>query len=185
MAARLESLFDDAVAASLEAVSPDDVGEQLDKYLTDAHAIEQQSLQLLGKAPDLAGSAELAAAYDEHLHETEGHSRILEDRLAARGASPSKLKDAALRLGALNWGAFFAAQPDTPAKLCAFAYAVEHLEAGSYELLRRVAERAHDAQTVQLAESILGEERAAAGRLRSLFAEALDASLRDQRLPAR
>lgn len=34
-----------------------------------------------------------------------------------------------------------AAQPDTPPKLAGFAYALEHLEIGSYELLRRVAER--------------------------------------------
>ena len=37
--------------------------------------------------------------------------------LSERGESPSSVKDAALRLGALNWGAFFGAQPDTPAKL--------------------------------------------------------------------
>ena len=90
-----------------------------------------------------------------------------------------------MRLGALNWGAFFAAQPDTPAKLCGFAYAFEHLEIAAYELLRRVAERAGDTETAEMAERILDEERAAAEKLRSLFPQALDASLRDQRLPAR
>jgi hypothetical protein len=46
-----------------------------------------------------------------------------------------------MRLGALNWGGFFAVQPDTRAKLAGFAYAFEHLEIGAYELLRRVAQR--------------------------------------------
>jgi ferritin-like metal-binding protein YciE len=185
MAARLEALFDPAVEASLRAVGPDDLGDQLDKYLADAHAIEAQAIQLLGKAPDLAGSAELAAAYSEHLEETEGHKALVEQRLEARGATPSKLKDAALRVGALNWGGFFAAQPDTPAKLCAFAYAFEHLEIGGYELLRRVANRAGDDETAQVAERILAEERAAALKLKGLLPQALDTSLRDQRLPAR
>jgi ferritin-like metal-binding protein YciE len=185
MASRLESLFDQAVEASLRAVGPDDLGEQLDKYLADAHAIEEQAIQLLSKGPDIAGSTELASAYSEHLEETEGHRALVDQRLEARGASPSKLKDAALRLGALNWGAFFAAQPDTPAKLCAFSYAFEHLEIGGYELLRRVAQRAGDGETVQMAERILAEERAAALKLKGLFPQAMDASLRDQRLPAR
>jgi ferritin-like metal-binding protein YciE len=185
MAGRLEGLFDAAAEASLEAQDPDDLGEQLDKYLADAHAIEEQAIVLLGKSPKLAGDDDLAAAYEEHLEETKGHRQQLEDRLRARDAKPSNLKDAALRLGALNWGAFFAAQPDTPAKLAAFAYAFEHLEIGSYELLRRVALRAGDSETVLVADQILEEERAAAEKLRSLFAKALDASLRELSLPAR
>jgi ferritin-like metal-binding protein YciE len=185
MASRLESLFDQAVEASLREQDPDDLGEQLDKYLADAHALEQQSIQLLRKGPDLAGASDLASAYEEHLSETEEHSRLIEERLEARGAKPSKLKDAALRAGALNWGAFFAAQPDTPVKLCGFAYALEHLEIGGYELLRRVADRAGDAEAAQMARRILAEERGAAQKLRSLFPQALDAALRDQRLPAR
>ncbi len=185
MGERLETLFDDAVEASLRDLGADDLGQQLDKYLADAHALEEQALQLLRKGPDLAGTGALAAAYSEHLGETEEHCRQLEERLAARGAKPNKLKDAVMRVGGLNWGAFFGAQPDTPAKLCAFAYAFEHLEIGGYELLKRVAERAGDPESVQLAERILAEERGAAEKLKALFAQALDASLRDQRLPAR
>src|SRR5204862_91276 len=80
-------------------------------------------------------------------------------------SSPRALKDAALKLGGLNWGGFFAAQRDTPAKLAAFAYAFEHLEIGAYELLRRVAERDGDAETAAMAETILAQERAAAEKV--------------------
>jgi ferritin-like metal-binding protein YciE len=184
MAQRLEGLFDLAVEGSLEQLSPDNLGEQLDKYLADAHAIEEQAHQLLSKGPELADDAELASAFEEHLSETDGHRRSVEERLTARGEAPSKLKDAALRLGALNWGMFFQAQPDTPAKLAAFAYAFEHLEIAAYELLSRVARRAGDEQTVQLAGRILAEERAAAERIWSLLPQALDASLHEQGLPA-
>jgi ferritin-like metal-binding protein YciE len=82
-----------------------------------------------------------------------------------------------MRLGALNWSAFFAAQPDTPGKLLAFAYAFEHLEIGGYEHLRRVAERAGDTETVALAERILAEERSAAQRFAANWDRAAEASL--------
>ncbi|MBV9309898.1 MAG: DUF892 family protein, partial [Solirubrobacterales bacterium] len=180
MAQRLEGLFDNAVGASLQELSPDDLGSQLDTYLADAHAIEAQAKTLLGKGPALAGAPQLAVVYEEHLAETEQHSRLLEERLSARGASPSSLKDAALSLGALNWGLFFAAQPDTPAKLAAFAYAFEHLEIGAYEQLARVSARAGDPETEQVARQILGQERTAAQRIHSLFEAALEASLSEQ-----
>ena len=182
MADRLEALYDQAVEASLAAHAPGDLDEQLNTYLADAHAIEQQATALLSKAPELAGDAELSHAYSSHLEETHEHSRLIDERLQARGGSTSKLKDLAMRAGALNWGAFFAAQPDTPAKLAAFAYAFEHLEIASYELLRRVAAAAGDEQTVQAASSILAQERVAAERLRSLVPRALEATLDEQDL---
>jgi ferritin-like metal-binding protein YciE len=179
MAERVAGLFDRAVEASLRELSPDDLTDQLRKYLEDAHAIEAQAIQLLSKGPDLAGTSELASAYEEHLAQSKEHQQLVEDRLTGYGARPSRLKDAALRLGALNWGMFFGAQPDTPAKLAAFSYAFEHLEIGAYELLRRVADRAGDAQTQAMADTILGEERAAAEKIHHAFDNALDASLGD------
>ena len=44
----------------------------------------------------------------------------------------------------MNARNFFAAQPDTPGKLAAFAHAFEFLEIGGYEQLVRVARRAND-----------------------------------------
>jgi ferritin-like metal-binding protein YciE len=185
MAERLAGTFDRATEASLRSVSSDGLAERLRKYLADAHAIEAQAIRLLEKGPKLAGVGELAAAYEEHLGQTRRHEQLLEGRLLARGARPSKIKDAALALGALNWGAFFAAQPDTPAKLAAFSYAFEHLEIAAYELLYRVAQRAGDEETAAVAAEILDEERAAAARVHSLLHEALDASLHEQGVGAR
>ncbi len=96
--------------------------------------------------------------------------------------TPSRLKDAALRAGALNWGAFFGVQPDTPAKLAGFAYAFEHLEIGAYEMLKRVAARAGDEESVLAADGILQEELGAAERIRGLFDQALEATLRGRGL---
>jgi ferritin-like metal-binding protein YciE len=185
MGDRLATLFDRAVTAALDAVASDDLQTQLDKYLADAHAIEAQALELLEKGPQLAGTGGLATAFDDHRLETQEHQRLVEARLESRGDAPSKVKDAALRLGALNWGGFFQAQPDTPAKLAAFQFAFEHLEVGSYEMLRRVAARAGDEETVRVAEGILVQENEAADRIFSQFPVALDASLHEPGVAAR
>jgi ferritin-like metal-binding protein YciE len=179
MARRLADNWDVAVEASLRELDPDDLGEQLDKYLGDAHAIEQQAEQLLRRAVDIGGDERLSRDYEEHLEQTRHHKALIEQRLEARGASSSFLKDAAMKLGALNWGTFLAAQPDTPAKLAGFAYAFEHLEIASYEQLRRVADRAGDVTTAGVAGTILPEERQAAETLWDGFDRALDASLSD------
>jgi ferritin-like metal-binding protein YciE len=177
MAERLAGCFDRAVEASLRELEPDDLGTQLNKYLADVHAIEQQAAKLLEKAPTLAGAPALAQAFEEHLEETHHHTELVEGRLAARGGGPSAIKDAALRLGALNLGLFLGAQADTPAKLAGFAYAFEHLEVASYELLKRVASRVQDVDTVAVADEILLQERSAAERIHGLFDHALEASL--------
>jgi ferritin-like metal-binding protein YciE len=177
MAERLEGLFDEAVEASLEAHPRDDLETLLTKYLADAHAIESQAEQLLKRGRKIAGDEQLAALYADHLDETQSQQVRLEERLSAHDSSPSKLKDAAMRLGALNWGAFFQAQPDTPGKLCAFAYAFEHLEIGGQEQLARVAYRAEDEETVRVVQGIIAEERSMATRLADSFDRAVDASL--------
>jgi ferritin-like metal-binding protein YciE len=184
MAERLEANFDRAVEASLRDVAPGDLGEQLDKYLADAHAIEAQAIQLLSLAPKIAGESGLAEVMSRHLEETRAQQEAVRERLRLRGGRTSRFKDIALRGGGVNLGGFFGAQPDTPAKLAGFAFAFEHLEIGAYEQLRRVARRAGDEETVALAERILPEERAAAGAVREQFEPAVEASLRAQGVSA-
>jgi len=176
MAGRVAAGFDEAVEQALRRVDPDDLGEQLNSYLSDVHALEGQSKQLLEKGREMDVPASLAAAFSRHLEETEGHLEKIERRLDERGASASMIKDAVLKLGALNWGVFFAAQPDTPAKLAGFAYAVENLEVAAYELLKRVARRAGDEETVALAEAILSEEEAAAKQVADHWSTSLAAA---------
>jgi ferritin-like metal-binding protein YciE len=116
MAERLAECFDEAVDASL-AQKGDPAGEQLASYLTDARAIEAQAAQLLDAGTRTAGVPALADVFRDHLAETREHQVLLEQRLHARGAKPSRFQNTALRLGAVNLGVFFAAPPDTPVKL--------------------------------------------------------------------
>jgi ferritin-like metal-binding protein YciE len=165
MALRLADRFDVAVAASLRDLSPDDIGAQLDAYLRDAHALEQQAVQLMTSAPRLIKDEGLAQLYRDHAVESREHLRLVEERLEARGSRRSAIKDLALRGGGLGIGAFFGAQPDTTVKLAGFSYAFENLEIGAYELLARIATRADDPETRSVAERILVQERTAAERI--------------------
>ena len=88
-----------------------------------------------------------------------------------------------MRLGGLNWSAFFQAHPDTPGKLAAFAFAFEHLEIAGYELLARVAARAGDEHTRDMCTQILAQERAAAAVIAETFERAADASLAQTTAP--
>ena len=177
MGGRLAAGFDRAVEASLRAKDADDMEDELTSYLADAHAIESQAAELLKRGAAIAGESELAKVFTDHLAETRGHQAVVEARLDEHEGGPSRLKDAAMRLGALNLGGFFAAQPDTPAKLAGFAFAFEHLEIAAYEQLKRVAERAGDGETARVSERVLADERAAASAVRAQFGRALDASL--------
>jgi ferritin-like metal-binding protein YciE len=176
MRERLEGCFDASVESSLTALGDVDLNDQMAKYLADAHAIEEQSIQLLERA-SARDDGSLTAVYKAHLAETRDQAAALEARLDAIGRDPSTIKDTLMRIGAVNWAAFFEAHPDTPGKLAAFAYAFEWLEIGGYEQLKRVARRAGDQETERLAEQILLDERSAQARLWSLLPESARLSL--------
>jgi ferritin-like metal-binding protein YciE len=177
MADRLAAGFDRAVDASLREVAPDDLRQQLGKYLADAFAIESQAIQVLQQGQAIAGEPELAKVLSDHLEETRAQQATVRARIEARGERPSRFKSVLLRIGGVNLGAFFGAQPDTPAKLAGFAFAFEHLEIAAYEQLLRVARRAGDDETARLAERIAGEERAAAAAIRARFESAVEAAV--------
>jgi ferritin-like metal-binding protein YciE len=180
MASRLEANFDRAVAASLRDQDPDDLDQQLNGYLADAHAIEHQSIALLEGGLKILDEPRAAAVFEQHLSETREQERRVTARLAERGSSPSRIKDIGMGLGGFNIGAFFRAQPDTPVKLIGFAFAFEHLEVAGYEQLQRVAERAGDETTAILAADLSGQERATAIRIAALFDPAVEAALAEQ-----
>jgi len=174
----LESNVDAAVGAALEAHPRGELSKLVPKYLSDAHAIEEQAIGLLERAPALVEDTSIATIFGDHLSETREHAELVQSRMKALGGDSSSLKDAAMRLGALNWGSFFQGHPDTPGKLVAFAYAFEHLEIGGYEQLKRVASAAGDEETVRTADAILAEERKAALLLHGAFDAAAAESLR-------
>jgi ferritin-like metal-binding protein YciE len=150
--------------------------EELVAALADAHAMEKQSLTMLQAAVKVAGDPQLEALYRGHIAETERHIELIEERLEAHDGGRSMLKDLAGRVSALVLGTGVIAQKHTPAKLVAVAYGYENFEVASYEFLRRLAERARDAETVGAVDRILVNERQAVEKLGASYDVALKAS---------
>src|SRR5436190_16611818 len=155
------------------------LADQLVKYLTDAHSIEEQALPQLRAATEIAGDPRLEEIFRLHLQETEEQERQVRARLEAHGASPSRVKDLVMKAGGFAFVLFAKSQPDTPGKLVSHAYSYEHLELAAYDLLAAVADRAGDTETAAVARRIREEESAMARRLEEGFDAAVEASLRD------
>ena len=152
--------------------------DPLKKFLSDVYSIEQQALAQMRVAPELAGDATLSRHFQEHLVETERQAEMVKERLEAVGGSPSRVKDAVMRLGGKGFLLFAGSQPDTPGKLVAHAHSYEALEFAAYDMLERMAHRAGDEETARVAKTIRAQEAAMRDRLASDFDIAVDASLR-------
>jgi ferritin-like metal-binding protein YciE len=153
-----------------------DLEEQLIDALADAHAMEKQSLTTLEAAKQVAGDSQLEALYHGHIAETHRHLELIEARLEAHEASRSPLKDLGGRVSALALGTGVILQKNTPAKLVAVAYGYENFEIASYELLRRIAVKAGDSETVEAVDRILVNERQAVDKLGASYDLALQAA---------
>ena len=154
-----------------------DLKGQVVKYLQDAFGMEEQSIQILTKAVKIAGDPDLSQLYRGHLNDSRDHQRYVKQRLEDLGESESKVKQHVQRATALGLGIGAQAMPDTPGKVAAVAFAFEHLEIASYEMLRNVAAEAGDNLTVEMTERILPVERQAAQLIERNFELAARRSL--------
>src|SRR3954462_697301 len=154
------------------------IDKQLTKYLTDAHAMEVQALAQMRAAPKLAKDPGLERAFRDHCDETARHEQLIRERLEAHDAKPSRLEDMLAALSGKGFVLFARSQPDTPGKLATHAFSYEHLELAAYDLLARVAERAGDAETAEVAKRIRAEEDAMAARIADNWGRAVNASLK-------
>lgn len=162
----------------------DNLQEQLIKYLTDVHSTEENAVAQLRTGAESVDDPQLAQAFRDHLAESEEHERLISARLDAHDAKPSALKDLAQKGMAMATGTVANAAPDTDGKMAIQAYAFEHLEIASYRMLRVVARRAGDHETVQVAERILGQEETAAHKLQGLLAQVAEHDLEQMGLVA-
>jgi ferritin-like metal-binding protein YciE len=157
--------------------------EKLIDYIEDAHALEQHVkvalAALIKMAPDVP---ELQDPLRHHAEETQHHLERLEERLAAYGKSPSKVKDAGMMFGATGLGMLSAIRKDNAGKAARDGYTAEHLEIASYQLLERVAKRAGDEETAEVARLNRADEEAMARKLDESWDLALDMSFEQEGL---
>ena len=140
----------------------DQLKAQLIRHIDDAHAMEQNVLRMLDGMISTTDDPQILDALEHHKVQTQHHSDRMAERLEAHDAMPSTVKQIGGVLGALAKMPLDFVRGEKAGRNARDGYATEHLEIASYELLRRVAQKAGDEQTAQIAQEIIAEERAMA-----------------------
>ena len=151
--------------------------EKLVEYVQDAHAMEQNVSTMLGSMIATTDDPEIKRMLEDHKRQTEEHERRLAERLDALGAGTSTIKEVGGIGAALFKGVGDIARSDKHAKNARDGYVTEHMEIAAYELLERLAKRAGDEQTAEVARQNRSDEQAMAKQIESNWDRFLDLTL--------
>jgi ferritin-like metal-binding protein YciE len=157
-----------------------DLQSQLVKHIDEALAMEENVKRMFDGALELFDDPQVIDLIEHHRVETEEHSLRLRRRLEARGASPSMVREATGIVAALAKLPLDMVRPEKAGRFARDAYATEHLEIASYQLLERIARRAGDEETAEIARQNRGEEEAMARRLDEHWDLFTEQSLREE-----
>ncbi len=127
---------------------------------------------------------EIRSMLKHHKEETERHERLLRERLDALGAGTSTRKEAQTVAGALLKGIGEVARTDKPGKNARDAYVTEHMEIAAYQLLERLADRAGDQETAEVARRNCADDEAMAQKVDSNWDKFLDLTLEEAGIQA-
>ena len=155
------------------------VTEQLVKHIDEAHAMEQNVLRMLDGMISTTDDPEILRELEHHKIETEGHADRMRRRLEAHGAAPSTVKQAGGILGALAKMPLDMVRGEKAGRNARDGYATEHMEIASYELLKRIAQRAGDEETVTACDEIIAQEQAFAETIASNWDRFAELSLHE------
>ena len=135
------------------------VNDELIKHIDEAHAMEQNVLRMLDGMIQTTDDPQVIDKLEHHKTQTQTHAERMRQRLESHGAAPSMVKQAGGILQALAKMPLDMIRGESAGRNARDAFATEHLEIASYELLRRVAEKAGDEETAQAAREIIAEEQ--------------------------
>jgi ferritin-like metal-binding protein YciE len=166
-------------------VSDNALQTKLGDYVEDAHAMETNVLQMLGSMISTTSDPEIRAELERHKEQTEAQEQRLRDRLEALGRSPSIRKETQTIVGALMKGVADQVRGDKPGKNARDGYVTEHMEIAAYELLERLAERAGDGETAEVARRNKREEEQMAEKIAANWDKFLDLTLDEEGIAAR
>lgn len=149
------------------------------RYLQSAHAMEQQSLDSIESLARQTEDDQFEQALALHANQTRDHLQLLERRLEALGEATSAMKDTQNKLMAAVSAATAAMRPDKEGKNARDVYVTAHFEIALYEMLERLARRAGDEETADLARLIRHNEEAHAHKIVAMWDHFVDLSLRE------
>ena len=153
--------------------------EKLVDYIEDAHAMEQSVSRSLDSMISTTDDPEIRSMLEHHKEETTRHEQLLRERLDALRAGTSTRKEAQTVAGALLKGIGDQARTDKPGKNARDAYVTEHMEVAAYQLLERLAVRAGDQQTAEVARRNCADDEAMAQKIDANWEKFLDLTLEE------
>ncbi len=158
-------------------MADDRVQQKLVEYVEDAHAMEQNVSTMLTSMISTTDDPEIKQMLEHHKRQTEEHERRLRERLDAMGAGTSAIKEVGGIGAALFKGVGDMARTDKHAKNARDGFVTEHMEIAAYELLERLAKRAGDEKTAEVARLNRADEQAMAKKIHSNWDRFLDLTL--------
>jgi ferritin-like metal-binding protein YciE len=158
-------------------VADDKLQQKLIDYIEDAHALEQNVFRMLDSMISTTDDPEISEMLRHHKQETERQEQRLRERLDALGAGTSTRKQAQTIATALMKGAADQVRGDQAGKNARDGYVTEHMEIAAYQLLERLAERAGDTETAEVARQNRAEEEEMARKIDANWDKFLDLTL--------
>jgi ferritin-like metal-binding protein YciE len=157
-------------------MADDKLQEKLADYVEDAHAMEQNDLKMIDSIISTTDDPQVKEMLQSHKRETEEHERRLRERLDAMGRDTSARKQAQAVGAALLKGvgdqARLARTPATATPQSTWRIA-------AYQLLERLAEKAGDTETAEVARQNRADEEEMARRIDASWDRTLDLTLEE------
>jgi ferritin-like metal-binding protein YciE len=157
---------------------------KLGDYVEDAHAMESNVLQMLDSMIGTTDDDQILRQLEQHRKQTERHQERLRGRLEALGRDTSTRKEAQTLAGALLKGVTDRVRGDKPGKNARDGFITEHMEIAAYELLERLALRAGDEKTAQVARQNRRDEESMAKKIASNWDKFIDLTLAEEGIDA-
>jgi ferritin-like metal-binding protein YciE len=153
--------------------------EKLADYVEDAHAMEQNDLKMIDSMISTTDDPQMKEMLENHKRETEEHERRLRARLDAMGRGTSARKQAQAVGAALLKGVGDVAKGDKAGKNARDGYTAEHMEIAAYQLLERLAKKAGDTDTAEVARQNRSDEEQMARRIDASWDRSLELTLEE------
>ncbi|MFB4311201.1 DUF892 family protein [Actinomadura sp. GTD37] len=156
------------------------IDRQLVGYLKDAHALQEHVEAALSELLTTVAEEDpdICRRLGRYAERTRAHTREIEARLRAHGSAPSIIRDAGQLFAAVLEAGLGRSRRDPAGRHLRDAYVAAHLQIASAEMLRRVADRAGDAETARVATSVCDDAHAMSEELSDRWDLAVEMSLR-------